>query len=669
LHFPPQIAGRGQIFKAWNLVKLVAYHTVLVSPQPVYTIRIMDSIPGEILIPQAQLFMWFFLSDRLVSVIVKHQGKRLEVDLDPGSNGETFKYQLFSLTGVEPERQKILVKGGQLKDDTELSTLNVKPGQTFIMMGTPSSGGAGAVLGRPKEATKFLEDMTEAEAARAEGATPAGLENLGNTCYLNSTLQTLRTVPELQEELSKYRTPSGLVGLGGSMDLTACLRDLYKQMSETQGGFPPLVFLNALRTAFPQFAQKAKDGPGYAQQDAEEAWTQILSQLRQKLKIKDATSDSESDREISFIDKYLAGKFDSVLECDEPAAKEAGEYAVETSDVFLKLDCHIDKDINHLRDGILASLEEKIEKLSPALDRDAVYTKRSRISRLPKYLTVHFVRFYWKRETRKKAKIMRKVTFPAELDVVEFCTEELKGQLVPVRDKVRQIRKDEQDVERSRKRQKIAHQQEEGRKAEAQKNEPLQKKKDVEERKGKEGGSAEERETESDAITTEIFKSDAEYEAERAASILAAKKELYSLIDPKLASDDGANKSGLYELRGVITHQGASADSGHYTSYVKKQGRLVDDPKAPGGKRREEDGKWWWFNDHKVTAVEPEKIETLSGGGILYISLCVLCLDCLYGTLILGEQSRLTFSLILRRIPFRINTPLSRYRLADCGGS
>jgi ubiquitin carboxyl-terminal hydrolase 14 len=44
---------------------------------------------------------------------------------------------------------------------------------------------------------------------------------------------------------------------------------------------------------------------------------------------------------------------------------------------------------------------------------------------------------------------------------------------------------------------------------------------------------------------------------------------------------------------------------------------MVDDPKAPGGKRKEEDGKWWWFNDDKVSEVDAEKIETLSGGGRL----------------------------------------------------
>lgn len=560
---------------------------------------------------------------------MKHQGKKHEVELDPTSTGETFKYQLYSLTGVEPDRQKILVKGGQLKDETDLSKLGARPGQTFMMMGTPAESGAMS-LERPKEKVKFMEDMTEAEAAKAEGATPAGLQNLGNTCYMNSTLQTLRAVPELQEQLLKYTGGGGTsssqgmdlsqYGLQGSVDLTSSLRDLYKQMSETQEGFPPLIFLNALQTTFPQFAEKSRTGHGYAQQDAEEAWTQILSQLRQKLKIKvapDSTTSSSSAeetstaREISFIDKYLAGRFSSTLTCDEPAAIEAGEEPVLSEDAFLKLDCHISAVTNHLRDGILAGLEEKIEKHSPTLDRDAIYTKTSRISRLPKYLTVHFIRFWWKATIRKKSKIMKKVTFPAELDVVEFCTETLRKQLVPVRDKVREVRKDEEDVVRARKRQKLAHKQEEDRAADELKGKgPGDEKRLVKDKAAEKKGDDTE-------MTDAVYKTDAEYDSERAASILAAKKELFALINPELAADEGSNKSGLYELRGVVTHQGASADSGHYTSYVKKQGPIDHET----GKRKEEDGKWWWFNDEKVSEVEAEKIESLSGGGKFRIRL------------------------------------------------
>lgn len=52
------------------------------------------------------------------------------------------------------------------------------------------------------------------------------------------------------------------------------------------------------------------------------------------------------------------------------------------------------------------SLDSKIEKTSPTLGREATYSSTSRLSRLPSYLTVHMVRFAWRRDIAKKAKIM-----------------------------------------------------------------------------------------------------------------------------------------------------------------------------------------------------------------------------------------------------------------------
>jgi ubiquitin carboxyl-terminal hydrolase 14 len=552
-------------------------------------------------------------------VSVKHRGKKYDVEIDPSATGEDFKLQLYSLTGVEPERQKVLVKASQLKDNAIMGSLGLKNGQSIMMMGTPSEDGT---IAKPKEAIRFVEDMDEAEQAQQAGATPAGLENLGNTCYLNSTLQVLRAIPELQDNLVKYKPSAAGNSLSPfttqfttqpTTDLANHLKSLYTEMGKTQSGYAPMTFLNAFRTAYPQFAERSKSGAGYAQQDAEEAWSQIIAQLRGKINVQDG----EGGPSVSFVDRYMAGELVSSLECDDPAAKEVGEEPTVTKEAFLKLNCHIDAQTNHLRDGILKALTEKgIEKRSSVLDREATYTKKSQISRLPKYLAVHFVRFFWRRDVQKKAKIMRKVTFPQELDAVEFCTDELKKALIPVRDKVREIRKDEEDIDRARKRRKRNP-------ADGENTEPssaAEKKAEADKKKkdGKKPATSADGDVE--MAGAETFKTDAEFEAEKHEALLAAKKELHSLISPDLLHDDGANQSGLYELRGVVTHQGASADSGHYTAYVKKTAPV--DPKT--GKKGEEDGKWWWFNDEKVSEVDEEKITALAGGGESHSALICL---------------------------------------------
>jgi len=290
------------------------------------------------------------------------------------------------------------------------------------------------------------------------------------------------------------------------------------------------------------------------------------------------------------------------------------------------LKCNISAETNHLREGLSIGLNEQFEKRSETLGRDAVYTKTSRISRLPKYLPIHFMRFLWRRDTGKKAKILRKVSFQHEIDLLEYCTDELRAKLVPVRDRVREVRKEIEDVERQKKRQKRRRQDIEDEatgSSKISKDEPFQKRAQKEkERETKATGPASEGELATEKKggdttmggTEEVFKTDAEIEQERAESIRNAKKDLLAAVHPDMAKDSSANQTGLYELRGLVTHQGSSADSGHYTAYVKKTA-------LPG---QEEDGKWWWFNDDKVQEVDSEKIETLSGGGESHSALILL---------------------------------------------
>ncbi|RGB27955.1 hypothetical protein C1646_768439 [Rhizophagus diaphanus] len=259
---------------------------------------------------------------------------------------------------------------------------------------------------------------------------PFGLQNLGNTGYMNSTLQCLRVIPELQESLNRFTSGSSVAD-----KLTTSLRDLYNNLNQATESVVPLHFLQLFRSIFPQFAQNTADG--FMQQDAEECWTQIISILKQanipipnqhSSLISDGDKVSSSTEE-SFIDHYMSGEFTSTLKCLE--APEEGETIIKEN--FTKLNCHISNFVNYVQDGIMKDLDEKIEKNSPTLGRMAIYDKTTRISRLPSYLTVQFVRFFWISNRKVKSKILRKVKFPMELDVADFCTDEFKNKVLPLK--------------------------------------------------------------------------------------------------------------------------------------------------------------------------------------------------------------------------------------------
>ena len=106
-----------------------------------------------------------------------------------------------------------------------------------------------------------------------------------------------------------------------------------------------------------------------------------------------------------------------------------------------KLVCNITKDTNHVSEGLKIGLEGTLEKNSQVLGRNAIWKKELRINKLPKYLCVQFMRFYWKLtpdsrdHTGVKCKMLRPISFPLVLDVFDFCSDELKSILKVGRDK------------------------------------------------------------------------------------------------------------------------------------------------------------------------------------------------------------------------------------------
>lgn len=129
--------------------------------------------------------------DTIVKVSIKW-GKQVfdDVEVNLSEDIATFKVQVYALTNVPVEKQKIMAKGKIIKEDSEWSAYPaVKNGVQLMLMGTAE----GKELKAPDKQIKFVEDMTPQERAAAlkektGTVIPAGLENLGNTCYMNSVV-------------------------------------------------------------------------------------------------------------------------------------------------------------------------------------------------------------------------------------------------------------------------------------------------------------------------------------------------------------------------------------------------------------------------------------------------------------------------------------------------
>jgi ubiquitin carboxyl-terminal hydrolase 14 len=491
---------------------------------------------------------------------------------------------------------------GVLKDDCDFSSIDFATAVSKAK-GSPLNlllMGSAAELTGPKTKTVFLEDLPPEEVAKVQE--PSGLENLGNTCYLNSVTQCLRATSQLRRALNSYTPTATSV----QTLLLSSLRDTLNQLDRTTDAVAPSALVRSSKMAFPEFARAGPNGAPM-QQDAEEFFSGLMSVAAGELKgdrqIKVTfpfVTPEELGGASNLIDALFGLKMEETLTCEEfgfstvENTQEDGEEKekepqtpieapVKSFDLHRKLVCNIQggsdgsfqTNVNHLSEGITLSLNGKIEKHSEVLGRDAIWTRKQRIARLPPYLAVQFGRFYWKltpdSQDHKgvKCKVMKPVAFNSTLDVYEFCSDQVKKELKKSRDKA--LKEEEDRINRKLK------------------------------------GEIEDKEMEA--------KMDVEDDEDAAALKAALELSVQDEEDTPSPVGPGLPSSfqGHYELFAVVTHKGRDADGGHYMAWVKASNNAGKVEKT--GDTDDDNEDWFVFDDDEVSPCKTEDVLKLKGGG------------------------------------------------------
>ena len=261
----------------------------------------------------------------------------------------------------------------------------------------------------PREAEDATREAVEARRTHLENAPQArGLRNLGNTCFLNATLQALRSVPGVAQTLGDSRWPLAERGADVAAAFRAALnpretapRNLVKRLRRINRGFRLgrqedahellRALLDASSTGFAKLHREDKRGP---------------------------------------VEALFEGRSTSTLTCPECG------YASKTTEPFLDLSLEPLESVNQALKAWSApeTLSSSDAWRCGGCDKRVRATKALGVQDYPEALVVHLKRFraaqLQRRRRRQPQKIERRVAFDTRWSPTDSASYDLTGVVI-----------------------------------------------------------------------------------------------------------------------------------------------------------------------------------------------------------------------------------------------
>ncbi|CAH2069578.1 unnamed protein product [Thlaspi arvense] len=336
---------------------------------------------------------------------------RIQTDQDPPSNGSSALSSssasaVFRKIDFHPARKPLI---GFSNSNYKVETLN------------PSSANKrpfSSLSVKKPDGSDLLEhgldpELTFTITFRKIGA---GLQNLGNTCFLNSVLQCLTYTEPLAANLQKL-AHGNRCHVSGFCALCAMQKHVRNARQATGRILAPKDLVSNLRCVSRNFRN-------CRQEDAHEYMINLLECMHKCCLPSGVPSESSDAYRRSLVHKIFGGRLRSQVKCEQCS------HCSDKFDPFLDLSLDISKAdslqralsrftaVEHLDDGAKVYQCERCKQKVKA-------RKQLTVSKAPYVLTVHLKRF----EAHRSEKIDRKVDFTSAIDMKPFVSGPYEGNL------------------------------------------------------------------------------------------------------------------------------------------------------------------------------------------------------------------------------------------------